>query len=235
MKAFSCWAVISALALLTDGALARPEIRPGDALAPEDLPAEAQQFEGALRGEPVDAAGNSVVERRRFDARWVRLGLGTGLGMPGALIGGYAELTPWERTTAGLEAGLTFWGPAGGAYVRLRPIIWGGEGRNLLNAFVLQASYTVMRDGELDMMPCIHSCRELEYLDRTAQFGGLSAGFEHELASGWSIRYDFGVGRALFATPWKCRRIDNGMAAPCEGDRPDDDIPIVSFAFGYTL
>lgn len=235
MKAFPGLAPVFLLALQAESALASPEIRPGDALAPGDLPPEAQQFEAALQGQSVDAAGNSVVERRRFDARWVGVGFGIGLGMPSALVGGYVELTPWERFTVGVEAGLNFWGPAGGAYVRLRPIIWGGEGRNLLNAFVLQASYTIMRDGELDMMPCIHACRELEYLNRTAQYGGLSAGFEHQLASGWSIHYDFGVGRALFATPWKCKRFDDGMPAPCQGDAPDDDVPIVSFAVGHTL
>jgi len=177
-----------------------------------------------------------VEERRRFDGRLLQLGAGTGLGMPGAILGGYAELTPWDRFTVGVEAGFTFWGPAGGGYARLRPIVWGGEGRRLLNAFVLQASYTVMRDGELDLMPCIDSpCSEVGYLPRTAQVGALSAGFEHQLASGWSIRYEFGVGHALFATAWKCARFDDGSAAPCEGGPPGDNLPVLSFAVGHTL
>jgi hypothetical protein len=156
--------------------------------------------------------------------------------MPAALLGGYAELTPWERITVGLEAGMNFWGPTGGGYARFRPIVWGGEGRNLLNAFVLQASYTVMRDGPLLFMPCISSpCREVGYLDRTAQVGALSAGFEHQWASGFTIRYDFGVGHVLSATAWKCARFDDGSSAPCEHSPTSDNLPLLSFAVGYTL
>ena len=214
-----------------------PQIQVGDALPTEELPAEAQQFEAALQGHPLGGTGDTVEERRRFDARLVQLGGGIGLGMPAALLGGYAELTPWERITLGLEAGVNFWGPAGGGYVRLRPIVWGGEGRRLLNAFVLQASYTVMRDGPVPLfMPCISSpCREVGYLNRTAQVGAISAGFEHEWASGFSIRYDFGVGRALSATAWKCARFDDGSSAPCEHSPPSDNQLLLSFAVGHTL
>jgi hypothetical protein len=116
--------------------------------------------------------------------------------------------------------------------------VWGGEGRRLLNAFVLQASYTVMRDGAFPLLliPCISSpCPEVGYLDRTAQVGALSAGFEHQLASGWSIRYDFGVGHALFATAWKCARFDHGGPAPCEGSPPSDNQLVLSFAVGHSL
>jgi hypothetical protein len=224
------------LALSSAAALASPEIQPGDALGPDDLAPEAQRPESALRGERMGAGDNSVDERRRFNARLAQVGLGTGLGMPAALLGGYAELNPWDRFAIGAEAGLTLWGAAGGAYVRLRPFIWGGEGRRLLNAFVLQASYTIMRHGELDLMPCISSpCREVGYLNRTAQFGALSAGFEHQLASGWSIRYEFGVGRALFATAWKCARYDDGTRVPCQYGAPTDQLPVLSFAVGHTL
>jgi hypothetical protein len=236
LKAFFPPALGVVLTLRTVAVLATAEIQPGDALPADQLPPEAQQFEAALHGQPVDADGNSVVERRRFDARAVQLGLGTGLGMPTALLGGYVELTPWDRLSVGAEGGLTFWGLAGGAYVRLRPIVWGGEGRRLLNAFVLQASYTVMRDGEFISLPCISSpCAEVGYLDRTAQVGALSAGFEHQFSSGWSIRYDFGVGRALFATAWKCARYDDGRSAPCQGNPPGDDLPLFSFAVGHAL
>ncbi len=235
LKAFFPLALGLTVILASTVSLASPAIQPGDALEPEALPAEAQRLEAALQGQPLGAAGNSVEERRRFDARWLELGLGTGLGMPAALLGGYAELTPLDRITAGVAAGLTYWGPAGSGYVRLRPIIWGGEGRRLMNAFVLQASYTVMRDGELDLLGCIDSCPVLRYVDRTAQFGALSAGIEHKLASGWSFRYDFGVGHALFATPWKCVRYSDGAATPCQGKPPGDDALIVSFAVGHTL
>jgi hypothetical protein len=91
-----------------------------------------------------------------------------------------------------------------------------------------------MRHGEVDFMPCIHACREVRFLDRTAQFGALSAGFEHQFASGWSLRYDFGIGRALMATPWRCVRRD-GAPAACENAPPGDDLPLTSFAVGYTL
>ncbi len=106
------------LTLRTAAALATGEIQPGDALPADELPLEAQQFEAALQGQPVDADGNSVVERRRFDARAAQLGLGTGLGMPTALLGAYVELTPWDRLSVGVEGGLNFWGLAGGGYVR---------------------------------------------------------------------------------------------------------------------
>jgi hypothetical protein len=235
LKASFALALGVVLTIGRPAALLAAEIRPGDALPTEELPPEAQRYEAALQGQALDAEGNTVVERRRFDARAVQLGLGTGLGMPTALLGGYAELTPWDRLSFGVEAGLTFWGPAGGGYVRLRPIVWGGEGRRLLNAFVFQASYTVMRDGEIDLMPCVDSCRTVHYLDRTAQVAAISAGFEHQLASGWSIRYDFGVGHALFATAWKCASYDDGKSAPCRGEPPGDDLPLFSFAVGHTL
>jgi hypothetical protein len=219
------------LAFKTTTALGGPEIQLGDALAPEQLPAEAQQWEAAL-----DANGNSVAERRRFDDRSAGLGLGTGLGMPAALVGMYAELTPWERITVGVEVGLSFWGPAGGGYVRFRPLVWGGEGTKLLHAFVLQASYTLMRDGPLNLLPCIDSCSErVHYRARTAQVGALSAGFEHQFASGWSIRYDFGFGHVLSATAWKCTRLQDGEQAPCAGSPPSDNLPVLSFAVGHTL
>lgn len=212
------------------------EIEVGDALDARDFSLEAQRLELALQGTPVDATGHTVVERRRFDVAWAALGVGTGLAMPGALVGVYVELTAWERMTIGADVGLTLWGPAGGGYFRLRPIIWGGEGSKLLNAFVLQTSYTVARDGELDLMPCIDVCVDQnQYLDRTALIGALSAGFEHLFASGWSIHYDFGIGQVLTATPWLCRRFDDRRATPCSGSPPSDNLPVVSFAVGHTL
>lgn len=235
LKVFLVGAAVIVLALHARTAAAR-EIQPGDALDPEELSPEARAFESALEESPVDATGHSVVERRRFDADWGGVGIGTGLGMPGALIGAYAELTPWERTTLGAELGLNFWGPAGGAYFRLRPIIWGGDGRKLLNAFVLQASYTLMRDGPIDLMPCIDACSEAPlYQVRTAQAGALSAGFEHQFASGWSLRYDFGVGRVLSATTWSCKSFQDGSATPCTTSPPSDTLPLLSFSIGHTL
>jgi hypothetical protein len=93
-----------------------------------------------------------------------------------------------------------------------------------------------MRDGEFPLSFCVSGpCPEVEYLDRTAQVGALSAGFEHQFASGWSIRYDFGAGHALFATAWKCARFDTGSAAPCPGSGPSDNQWLLSFAVGHSL
>jgi hypothetical protein len=236
-KAFFTRAPALVLVLRTAISWGTPDIRVGEALPIAELPAEAQQFEAALQGYQLSPAGDTVEERRHFDDRLVEVGLGAGLGMPGTVWGTYAELTPWDRLTVGLEAGLSFWGPAGGGYFRLRPIVWGGEGTKLLNAFVLQASYTVMRHGPFPFsMPCISSpCPEIGYLNRTALVGALSAGFEHQFASGWHIRYDFGIGRALFATAWKCARFDDGSAAPCQRRPPSDDVPVLSLALGHTL
>ncbi len=94
LKAFFSLAPAVVLTVGATTALASAQIQPGDALAQDELPPEAQRLEAALQGEPLGAAGDSVVERRRFDARPVQLGLGTGVGIPTALPGGVCRAHP---------------------------------------------------------------------------------------------------------------------------------------------
>ena len=224
---------------VTGTAWSDPEIRPGMALPPERSPAEAQHDERLLRGDaPIDSLhtdDDSVDERRHFNDHVFHAGIGTGFGTPVGMVGAFLEANAWDALALGMGAGVTFWGLAGGAYVRLRPFAWGGKGPGVLHAFTLQASYTYMRDGELKVMPCIHACGEVGFLDRTVQVGALSAGFEHQLVSGWTFRYDFGVAQALLAPPWKCARYDTGTAVPCRGNSPADTFFVGTFALSHAL
>jgi hypothetical protein len=233
-------ALLAAVNGLTGNPGAEAEIGPGMALSPEDLPPEAEHYERLLRGDPTgdswDGEDDSVDERRHFNDHVVHVGMGTGFGTPLGMAGAFLEANPWDALALGMGGGVTFWGPAGGAYVRLRPFAWGGHGQRVLHAVTLQTSYTYMRDGELRLMTCIHTpCDEVGFLNRTAQLGALSAGFEHQLASGWTFRYDFGVARALFATPWECARYDTGAAAACSGYAPTDTLFVGTFAISHAL
>jgi hypothetical protein len=218
---------------------AATEIHPGMALRPEDLPPEAQHYEHLLRDDtkavPLGREDDSVDERRHFHDHVFHAGIGTGFGTPLGMTGAFLEANPWDALALGVGGGVTLWGPAGGAYVRLRPFAWGGQGQRVLHAFTLQSSYTFMRDGELPSIPCVHACREVGFLDRTAHFGALSAGFEHQLVSGWTFRYDFGVAQALFATPWKCARYDTDAAVPCSGSSPTDTLFVGTFGLSHAL
>lgn len=209
------------------------------ALSPEDLPPEAQQYERLSSGDSTAAPtrwdDDSVDERRHFNDHIFHAGIGTGFGTPVGIVGAFLEANPWDALSLGVGAGVTFWGPAAGGYVRLRALVWGGHGQRALHALTIQTSYTLMRDGELQLMPCIHSCAEVRFLDRTAQLAALSAGFEHQLASGWSFRYDFGAGHAVFATPWKCARYDTGAAAPCTSGPPSDTVFVSTFGVSHAL
>jgi hypothetical protein len=155
------------------------------------------------------------------------------MGTPLGLAGMFVEVDPWDRLALGAGVGLTFWGPTAGGFLRLRPLVWGGEGQRLLNAFTLQASYAWARDGELDVLPCIEVCERPRYLDRSVQLGALSAGFEHSTASGWTFRYDFGAARALRSSPWRCEL--DGEPVACSGEKPIDTLPVVSFAVSHAL
>ena len=225
---------------LAGTALAAPDIRPGTALSPEDLPPEAQGYERLLRADsaadPPPQNSDTVVERRHFDDQVFHAGIGTGLGTPVGMLGAFLEANPWDAVALGLGGGVTFWGPAGGAYLRLRPLVWGGQGQRVLHAFTLQTSYTYMRDGELELMSCIEACpSRVRFLDRTAQFGALSTGFEHRLASGWTFRYDFGVAHSWLATPWKCVRYDTVAASPCSSTPPSDTLFVGTFGLSHAL
>jgi hypothetical protein len=232
-------ALLAAVSGLTETASATPEIRPGMALSPEDLPPEAQHYERLLHGDATADRlrwdDDSVDERRHFDDHALHVGFATGLGTPVGMAGAFAEANPWDALALGMGGGVTFWGLAGGAYVRLRPLAWGGHGRGALHAFTLQTSYTYMQYGEFLFTPCIDTCDGGQVLGGTAQFGALSAGFEHQLASGWTFRYDFGVAHALFATPGKCARYDTGAAVPCGGDSNPDTLFVGTFAFSHAL
>ena len=232
--------LVAAMASLAGTAWAGPDIHPGMALPPEDLPPEAQHYERLLRGDgttnPPSSNDDSVDERRHFNDRAFHAGMGTGFGTPLAMVGAFLEANPWDALALGMAGGVTLWGPAGGTYVRLRPLAWGGQGKRVLHAFTLGSSYTLMRDGELRLMTCIHTpCDEVGFLNRTALFGSLSAGFEHQLASGWTFRYDFGVAQALFATPWRCARYDTGAEAPCGGSSPTDTLFVGTFGMSHAL
>ena len=235
------WAValLAATGGVTRTAWSNPEIRPGMALPPEDLSPEARHYERLLRGDAANDRpqrdDDSVDERRHFDDQVFHAGMGTGFGTPIGMVGAFLEANPWDALALGVGGGVTLWGPAGGAYARLRPVAWGGQGQRVLHAFTLQISYTYARDGELDIMPCVHACREVGFLNRTAQLGALGAGFEHQLASGWTFRYDFGVARVLLATPWKCERYDTGAAVPCGDSSPTDTLFVGTFGLSHAL
>jgi hypothetical protein len=151
------------------------------------------------------------------------------------MVGAFSEANPWDALVLGMGGGVTVWGLAGGAYVRLRPFAWGGQGPGALHAFTLQASSTYMQYGEFLFSPCIDTCGDVHVLGGAAQFGALSAGFEHQLASGWTFRYDFGVAHVLFATPGKCARYDTGAAVPCGGGSNPDTLFVATFGFSHAL
>jgi len=64
-------ALAAAVSGLVGTASAAPDIQPGMALSPEDLPPEAQHYEGLLRGDSAADRlrwdDDSVDERRHFD------------------------------------------------------------------------------------------------------------------------------------------------------------------------
>ena len=221
-------------------ALAAADILPGTALSPGELPPEAQGYERLLHAhsaaDPPTGNGDTVAGRRHFDDQIFHAGIATGFGTPVGMLGAFVEANPWDAVGLGLGGGVTLWGPAGGAYLRLRPLVWGGQGQRVLHAFTLQTSYTYMRDGELELMSCIEACpSRVRFLNRTAQFGALSAGFEHQLASGWTFRYDFGVAHSWLATPWKCVRYDTVAASPCSSNPPSDTLFVGTFGLSHAL
>jgi len=175
---------------------------------------------------------DSVPERRHFDRRLLQVGGHYGSFSEAQLLAVFAEANVWDRLALGGAAGVSFWGPEASAYARFRPIVWGGEGEHLLNAFTLRAEYTVMRQGSDVFSLCDDDCGA-RFLNRTAQVAGLSAGFEHQLWSGWTFRYDFGFAQVFSATPWSCKL--DGLPAPCQGEPPSDRLLATLFALGHSL
>lgn len=205
-------------------------------------PAEELPLEGASAQRPPAADDDlasqniTVEERRHFDRRLLQVGaaLGTAVGTDAYfdLIGLYAEANVWDRLALGGGAGVSFSGPEASGYLRFRPIIWGGEGHHLLNAFTLRAEYTIMRQGAEPFSLCDENCAA-QFVDRTAELGALSAGFEHQLWSGWTFRYDFGFAHVLSATAWKCER--DRVPSRCDERPPSADMMVTSFGVSHEL
>lgn len=237
------WAAMSGLA----GTALAEDIRPGMAISPEDLPPEAQHYERLLRGDSsADSRSwddDSVDERRHFHDHLLHAGLATGVGTPVGVLGAYFEVDPWDALAVGVGGGVSFWGPSGGGFLRLRPYVWGGQGNGALHAFTLQTSYTYMlhgedplRDVEFGFYDCeVGACPEAEpeFVPTGAHFLSLSAGFEHAFYSEWSIRYEYGFARALSATKWQCTM--GGRPAPCTGSSPSDTMVVIGFTLSHAL
>ncbi|HEX2669224.1 MAG TPA: hypothetical protein VHM25_00050 [Polyangiaceae bacterium] len=197
-----------------------------------EIPSEAtSEYLPSVDGD-LTSWDDSVPERRHFDRRLLQVGAHYGSFSEAQLLGIFAEANVWDRLALGGAAGLSFWGPEGSAYARFRAIVWGGEGQNWLNAITLRAEYTVLRQSGDILDLCDRDCG-LRYLSRTAQVAGLSAGFEHQLRSGFTFRYDVGFGRVLSSTPWSCQL--GGLPAPCTGEPPSDRLLVTLFAVGHSL
>src|SRR3954464_4776856 len=99
-------ALAAALSGLIGRAEAAPEIHPGMALSPEDLPPEAQHYERLLRGDTAADRlrwdDDSVDERRHFDDHVFHAGFGTGVGTPVGLMGVYVEANPGDALALGV-------------------------------------------------------------------------------------------------------------------------------------
>lgn len=249
-------ALAAAFSGLAGTASATPDIQPGMALSPQDLPPEARDAQppgGAHatdrlisddpNADPMGWANDTVDERRHFDDRTLHLGIGTGLGTPVGLIGVLVEANVLDGLAVGAGAGVASWGPAGGAFMRLRPFVWGGQGERVLHAFTLQSSYTYMLHGkepltdvDIGFFQCegSSSCEpEPDFVPHPGHFLSLSAGFEHALVSGWSFRYDFGFASALNESEWECAFGDT--PTPCTRYAPDDTVLVGTFAFSHAL
>jgi len=177
-------------------------------------------------------APDTVEKRRHFDERLLQVGANLGLGSQVQLLGVFAEANVWDRLAVGGGAGVSFWGPEASGYMRFRPIVWGGEGRDLLNAITLRAEYTIMHQGGELFSFCDEACGA-QFVGRTAQLGALSVGFEHQLWSGWTFRYDFGFAHVLSATPWSCQV--GHAPALCDGEGPSNDMMVTLFGVSHTL
>ena len=214
-------------------AYAGEQIPGGAATLAEGLPIHSGYDDHFLASTDEQTPWDDTVEKRRhFDEHLLQAGVSLGSGSQIQLIGLFAEANVWDRLALGAGAGVSFWGPEASGYVRFRPVVWGGEGRHLLNALTLRAEYTVMREGAELFSFCDDNCG-VRFVDRTAQLGALSVGFEHQLWSGWAFRYDVGFAHVLAATRWSCQV--NRMPAPCDGEAPSDDMMVSLFAVSHTL
>jgi hypothetical protein len=208
-------------------------------LQPEQLPPEARHYEKLLSGTAVDETDDTVDDRRQFDAQRFHAGSEFGVGVPFGDLGLYVEVNVWDRLALGIGGGISYWGLAGGTYARLRPIVWGGEGRHVLNAITVEAGYAYMSYGGdplggLHLFPCIEECHPSAYhVSVGSHIGALSIGLEHALWNGFTLRYAVGGARLLATPKWRCEL--EGRPAACADAEPEHRFAVVSFAVSHAL
>ena len=222
---FTVGALAAAFAWSTQASAKEPEIRPGTALPPEFVSPEAAAYEAKLNpSADPDATSNepigskSVAIRRHFDDRRLFLGAGVGEGSAMGVLGIYLELAVIDRLTLGAGVGFTFLGLAQGAYLRGRPIVWGGaHEKGALHALTLQLGYTRMVYGrsvwsDFGSFVCLHGedeqpgdpCYRSKVDTQPAHFGVLQAGVEHSFLRGLSLHYELGIMHSLTELSWTC-------------------------------
>ncbi len=229
----------AALGLVAAGARAEQPIQPGMALDPEQLSPEAARYEQALQGRPVGEGDDSVENRRHFDDHPIYGGVLTGLAVPGGTLGLFLEANVWDRLAIGAAGGVSPWGPTGGGYVRLRPIVWGGEGENVLSAITIDVGYAYMMYGG-DILPdidftCGEDCRRTpHHVSVPSHVGTIGVGLEHALFKGFSFRYGVGYGRLLQVPAWRCEL--EGQPSACWSEsEPQHDFMTLNFGFSHKL
>lgn len=195
------------------------------------IPPERPSASNLARGRDLASWDDSVEERRHFNDRLLQFGGNLNFNSQNILLGVFGEVNVWDRLTVGGGGGTSGSGPEASAYVRARPIVWGGVGENALKAFTLRAEYLIMQQGE-DFSFCIEACG-VRFSNRTSQWGALSAGFEYQFWSGLALRYEFGFARVMTATGWECEL--DGKPVPCNRAAPPDDMMVTSLAISHTL
>jgi hypothetical protein len=234
------WMVGVTLAGASASQAPEQDIRPGVALPPDQPTPEAAHYEALLQGEPVLPAGDTVVEeRRRFDDRPLRVGLGVSQLNSALLTALYTEVDAADRLALGGEVGVSMWGWLAGSYVRFRPAIWGGRGGRALHALSLNGGYRYMQYGDdpwsgILSAACHGDCERVEHVSRPLHFLTLGGGFEHSWQSGWLMRYALGVSFATDQPSWSCRRA--GQAVPCGSEKPPASTQIfLGFVFSRAV
>jgi hypothetical protein len=225
MRLVAMWLVrvaVGCVALaIGPGATKAAELRPGMALAPGQLTPDAARYEALLQAEDTDAV------RRQFDDRRLYVGGSFGWVSASPAVSLLFELNVHDRLAVGTEVGLTISGPAGGAYVRGRPLVWGGRGRGPLHALTLQTKYDYRAHGG-DLSFCsISDCSEPRFVAMPVHFLMIDGGFEHAFARGFTLRYAAGVGLQLGQPAWRCRI--GRLPAACGDKRPPSDTLFVTY------
>lgn len=231
----------AALWVSAPGAFAGEPPQPGMALDPQDLPPEARHYERLLRDDPaLGGSDDSVENRRHFDAQRLQAGTVVGMAVPQGNLGVFLEVNAFDWLALGAGGGMSIWGPTGGGYARLRPIVWGGVGHNVLSAITLELGYAYMNYGGqpfggIDLMPCIEECHEsVERVSVPSHFGAVSVGLEHSLPFGISLRYGVGYTHLLATPAWRCEL--GSRPVDCGSDpEPAHDFMTFHFGVGYAL